>query len=56
MEGKQRGEQKELFENDLDDLLLPYKIDLSVFHLIENQDLTEHINRVGMVFNEKEQE
>ena len=40
-------------ENDLDDLLLPYKIDLSVYHLIENQDLTDHINRVGTVFYEK---
>ena len=40
-------------ENELDDLLLPYKIDLSVYHLIENQDLTDHINRVGTVFYEK---
>ncbi len=28
-------------------------IDLSVYHLIENQDLTDHINRVGTVFYEK---
>lgn len=40
----------ELFkiENDLDDLLLPYKIDLSLFHLIDNKDLIEHIQRVGI--------
>ncbi len=37
-------------ENELDDLLLPYKIDLSVFHKIENPDLIEHINRVGIIF------
>jgi len=37
-------------ENDLDDLLLPYKIDLSLYHSITNKDLTEHINRVGKVF------
>ena len=37
-------------ENDLDDLLLPYKIDLSIFHKIDNPDLVEHIERVGMVF------
>lgn len=37
-------------ENDLDDLLLPYKIDLSVFHHIDNVDLVDHINRVGIEF------
>ena len=36
--------------NQLDDLLLPYKIDLSLFSRIENEDLIEHINRVGVVF------
>lgn len=40
-------------ENELDDLLLPYKIDLSVYHLIENHDLIDHIDRVGAVFYEK---
>lgn len=39
--------------NDLDDLLLPYTIDLSIFHQISNSALTEHINRVGQVFYEK---
>lgn len=37
-------------ETELDDLLLPYKIDLVVYHKIENKDLLEHINRVGKVF------
>ncbi len=40
-------------ENDLDDLLLPYTIDLSIFHKIENPDLVAHINRVGLVFYQK---
>jgi len=40
-------------ENHLDDLLLPWKIDLALFHQIENPDLLEHINRVGIVFYEK---
>ena len=40
-------------ENDLDDLLLPYKFDVSVFHKIENQDLIAHINRVGKVIFSK---
>lgn len=31
----------------LDDLLLPYTFDLSVFNQIENPDLIAHIKRVG---------
>ena len=34
----------------LDDLLLPHKIDLSIYHKIADQGLIEHINRVGIVF------
>jgi len=41
-------------ENEIDDLLLPYKIDLSIYHKIENNQLVDHINRVGKVFYEKE--
>ena len=41
-------------ENELDDLLLPHKIDLSILHKIENPDLKEHINRVGVVFYKKD--
>jgi predicted nucleotidyltransferase len=37
-------------ENKIDDLLLPYKMDLSLLHQIENPDLVEHIQRVGKVF------
>ena len=40
-------------ENKLDDLLLPYKIDLSLMHEIENAALIDHIKRVGVVFYEK---
>jgi predicted nucleotidyltransferase len=35
-------------ENELDDLLLPYKIDLSLFHQIENQDLVKHIQQFSI--------
>lgn len=35
-------------ENRLDDLLLPWMIDLSLLHQIENPDLVAHINRVGV--------
>ena len=37
-------------QNEIDDLLLPYKVDLSLFHLIDNLALTEHIERVGVEF------
>ena len=37
-------------ETDLEDLMLPYKIDLSLFHQIDNAELIEHINRVGVEF------
>ncbi|MBU1538106.1 nucleotidyltransferase domain-containing protein [Myxococcota bacterium] len=37
----------------LDDLLLPYTIDLSLFHLIENQELREHIARVGITLYQR---
>jgi len=39
--------------NDLDDLLLPYTIDLSLFSSISDPDVIEHILRVGVVFYEK---
>jgi hypothetical protein len=40
-------------ENELDDLLLPYKIDMSIFSQIDNPDLVSHIARVGQVFYER---
>lgn len=40
-------------ETELDDLLLPYKIDLSLLHQIDDPDLIDHIRRVGIVFYEK---
>lgn len=36
-------------ENELDDLLLPYKFDISIYHKIKNKDLKEHIERVGKI-------
>lgn len=41
-------------EWQLDDLLLPYKIDLSILHQISNPDLVDHINRAGVVFYERD--
>jgi len=40
-------------ENELDDLLLPYELDLSIYHQIDNPDLLEHVKRAGVVFYTK---
>jgi predicted nucleotidyltransferase len=37
----------------LDDLLLPYTIDLSVFNELNHAKLREHIERVGVLFYER---
>lgn len=37
-------------ENQIDDLLLPWKVDLSLKHNIDHQDLLQHIKRVGVRF------
>jgi predicted nucleotidyltransferase len=34
----------------LDDLLLPYTFDLSVYSHIDNPDLIDHIQRAGVIF------
>jgi predicted nucleotidyltransferase len=42
--------------SELDDLLLPYTIDLSIFQHISDPDLIEHIERVGVLFYQKAKE
>ena len=37
-------------DTDLDDLLLPYKIDLSIRDHIDNPELAAHIQRAGISF------
>ncbi len=39
--------------DDLDELLLPYTVDLSIFNNISDPDLINHIQRVGVVFYQK---
>ena len=43
-------------DTELDDLLLPYTIDLSIFHQINNPAMVEQIQRVGISFYEKPEE
>ena len=37
-------------DDHLDDLLLPYKFDLSIYNQINSPELLEHIDRVGDLF------
>ena len=39
--------------DELDDLFLPYTIDLSIFNNIHDPDVIEHIQRVGVTFYDK---
>ena len=41
---------------ELDDLSLPYTIDLSLFHELNHAELREHIERVGVAFYERDQD
>ena len=47
--GRIRGQ----IDEELNDLLLPYTIDLSLFASLTHPDLIDHIRRVGVVFYEK---
>ncbi|MDL2319820.1 nucleotidyltransferase domain-containing protein [Alistipes sp. OttesenSCG-928-B03] len=39
---------------ELDDLLLPYTFDLSIYSKITNPEFLDHIDRIGQVFYSKE--
>lgn len=39
---------------ELDDLLLPYTIDLLIFDTLDHVTLREHIERVGKIFYERD--
>ncbi len=38
---------------ELDDLDIPYKVDLQNYHDLKNSELIKHINRVGMVIYDR---
>ena len=40
--------------DDLDELWLPYTIDLSIFHQISDPDVIDHIQRVGVTFYDRD--
>ena len=37
-------------ENEIDDLLLPYSLDISLYRQISSPDLLDHIERRGVLF------
>ena len=39
--------------DDIDELYLPYKMDISIYSYIDNQELIEHISRVGKIIFER---
>lgn len=43
-------------DEQLDDLLLPYTFDLSIYHQINSPELLDHMNRVGKLFFSKKSE
>lgn len=40
----------------IDDLLLPYQFDISIFHTMKNEALIDHIRRMGITIYEKKSE
>jgi len=42
-------------EDEVDNLCLPYQVDLSQYETLENTDLLEHIDWVGVAIYSKEQ-
>jgi uncharacterized protein len=41
-------------DDDIDDLMLPYTFDLSILKNVSNTDFIAHVERVGIVFYERE--
>lgn len=40
----------------IDDLLLPYQFDISIFHTLKNEALIDHIRRIGITIYERKSE
>ena len=49
LDGRIRGR----IDEELDELLLPYEFDLSLFAELSHPELLDHIRRAGVVFYEK---
>ena len=42
--------------NDIDDLLLPYMFDVSLYHKLKSPELLDHISRRGIAIYNREQQ
>ena len=40
-------------DHQLDELMLPYRFDLSIYSQIDNPNFKDHIDRVGVIFFQK---
>lgn len=40
-------------ETELDELLLPYKFDLSIYHHLKDSDILDHIQKIGIIFYQR---
>ncbi|WP_328186518.1 nucleotidyltransferase family protein [Marinobacter sp. OP 3.4] len=40
-------------ETEIDDLLLPWKVDLALEHQVENDELLAHVRRVGIPLDDR---
>jgi len=40
--------------NSLDELMLPYSFDISIYKQLTNEDFIDHIDRIGVTFYKKE--
>jgi len=54
VENGMTGDDLARIEDQLDDLLLPYTFDLSLYRQLEPSPLIEHIQRVGILFYSRE--
>lgn len=56
LEGDDRLTQQVVYDilNDLEDLLLPYTVDLSIYAQISDPQVQAHIRRVGKTFYQKD--
>lgn len=50
LKGNISWDELQAITQELDDLMLPYEFDLSVYTMIDNPNLLDHIKRVGKTF------
>jgi predicted nucleotidyltransferase len=50
IKGNLSDNELSLIKNRIDESMIPYLFDLSIYDKIESESLKEHINRVGKIF------